>query len=284
MFGCGPFALAVSSVDNVSNVNARRRWNSRAVGAQRTAAGKGSPRYFAEIRAYRYGYETPFIPELLLRNVFNCEVLEIGVGNGIDAVELAKNGANYTGLDISENHIELTRLNLLQHQCSFRELICADLLSAATGRQYDVIYSFGVLHHIEHEAQYLAKCYDLLKPGGELRVALYSKYSFFNMYLLGTWIVRNRCRLPFNVWQGHVSDGAECDHPITIKIRSRRTIEVLYKAAGFEVAAYQKRGFVNNYLPIVGRFLRPGGPTLTLLGALLGWYHVYVLKKPCRVV
>jgi len=82
-------------IDTTSNTNASRRWNTKAVGGQRSHFPPGSPEYFQQIREYRYGYETLFIPSPLLTCDEGEKVLEIGVVNGIDVVELANNGAEY---------------------------------------------------------------------------------------------------------------------------------------------------------------------------------------------
>lgn len=259
-----------------SNKNAQIRWNRRAVGGQRSKAEPGNIEYFKDIEKYRYGYETPFIPDLLLKDVNQKKVLEIGVGNGIDATNLVKNGAIYSGIDITENHLLLTKRNFENQGLAYSELHHADLLSAKLNQKYDVIYSFGVLHHISHEIEYLDRIRALLAQKGELRVSLYSKYSFFNMYMFFTWILKNKCSVEFNLWQGFVSDAADFDHPITIKIRSKQEILDAYTGAGFRPISYHKRGFVQNYIPFFGRFFSPSGFFLNLMGSVLGWYHVFV--------
>ena len=93
--------------------------------------------------------------------------------------------------------------------------------------------ALGMLHHISHELSFLNQIYQILDKDRELRIALYSKYSFFNTYMLATWVIKNRYSVPFNVWQGFLSDAAAFDGPITIKIRSRAEIQKLYKKAGF---------------------------------------------------
>ena len=227
-----------------SNMRASKRWNSRAVGGQRSTKQPGEPGYFEDICSYRYGYETPFIPRLLVQNVGNKKVLEIGVGNGIDAVTMLAAGAKYSGIDITKNHLELTEKNLSQHGYNESKLFEGDLLTTDVGDGYDVVYSFGTLHHISHELSFLKRIYQILDKDGELRVGLYSKYSFFNAYMLATWVIKNRCSVPFNVWQGFISDAAAFDSPITIEIRSRSEIKKLYEKAGFRVGSYYKRGFV----------------------------------------
>lgn len=261
-----------------SNLHAKINWNKRAVGSQRSNAEKGSKQYFQDIKTYRYGYETPFIPRLLLQNVGNKDVLEIGVGNGIDAVEMAKAGAKYSGLDITENHIELTKKNFNLNGVQYDQIITGDLLTIDFNKKFDIIYSFGVMHHISHESMYLNKIREVLKENGELRIAVYSKYSFFNLYLFVTWIVKNRCKVPFNYWQGYISDGANFKYPITIKIRPKNEILNLYASCGFKVKRYYKRGFVQNYIPFLGGFLKPDGLILNFCGAVLGWYHLFIFE------
>ena len=71
-----------------SNRRARSTWEHKAVGSQRARSAAGTAEYYEQIRTYRYGYETPFIPEFFGFSDLERgkRVLEIGVGNGIDAV------------------------------------------------------------------------------------------------------------------------------------------------------------------------------------------------------
>ena len=65
-----------------------RLWSRVPVGSWRSRAAPGSVQYFSDLRAYRYGYETPFIPRVFaFQRMARRRVLEIGVGNGVDAVE-----------------------------------------------------------------------------------------------------------------------------------------------------------------------------------------------------
>ncbi len=261
-----------------SNLAARRLWDRTAVGSQRSRAPRGSKNYFDDVRSYRYGYETPFIPRMFdFAGLAGKRVLEIGVGNGIDAVEMAHHGAIYSGLDISRNHIELTRKNFACHpETNYEKLYQGDLLDVRIDGQFDVVYSFGVLHHISHESLYLNKIRRLLKPNGTLRIAVYSRFSLFNLYLALTWLFRNRLRNPLEEWKSHVSEGSGLDRPVTIKIRSRNQVQRLLEDAGFRVCQYRKRGFVQRYVPILGSWLQPDGILLNKLGSILGWYHIFI--------
>lgn len=254
------------------------------MGSQRAVAAAGTREYFEQIRAYRYGYETPFIPGFFdFAGLAGKKVLEIGVGNGIDAVEMMCNGAIYSGIDITQNHLKLTRryVEIVEKEIAGRveALIEGDLLNTAVAGNYDVVYSFGVLHHIAHERNYLQRIRELLGPDGELRIAVYSKYSFFNIWMIATWIVRNYMHNPLDDWRSHVAEGSHLGDPVVIKIRSRREVQELLEASGFEVIRYGRKGFVQRYLPGVGRFLKPDGSVLNTFAYILGWYHCFVCRR-----
>lgn len=265
---------------NKSNEAARATWEGKAVGSQRANSAIGSRAYFEEIREYRYGYETPFIPRLFrFREMVGKRVLEIGVGNGIDGVEMARHGAIYHGLDITINHLNLTRTNF-----SINNLPCHlyedDLCEADIPSPFDIIYSFGVLHHIAHERDYLERIHRLLTDEGQLMIGVYSKYSFFNAYLCATYILNGRKRsVGLNDWKSQVAELSPPGTPVTIRIRSKREVEDLLAQSGFRVIEYHKRGFVQNYLPVIGKFLKPDGYTLNALGSMLGWYHIFICRK-----
>ena len=266
--------------DPESNRSSKRHWNALPVGSQRSQSEPGTLDYFEDIRTYRYGYETPFLPGWISSLLPQGKrVLEIGVGNGVDGVQLASHGANYVGLDITERHLELTKRYFELGGLKPESLIEGDLLQQQMNGSFDLIYSFGVLHHIEHEEEYLHCLRGFLAPGGHLAVGLYANMSFFNAYLLVTWVLKNRMRIPLNAWRSHLSELSPLEQPLVIKIRSRREIQAMLERTGFRVLDYKKRGFVQGYLPGLGRHLEPDGSALSVLGSLFGWYHLFVCES-----
>jgi SAM-dependent methyltransferase len=259
-----------------ANRAARTTWTRRPVGSQRSAHAPGDPEYFEDLRRYRYGYETPFIPDFFRFDALRGQrVLEVGVGNGVDAVAMMQAGALYHGVDVTARHLELTAANLQQHGLQPGALWCADLLQLDLPTRFDAIYSFGVLHHIPHEAAYLARMRELLAPGGRVLIGVYSKYSFFNTYLVASWLARCRARVPLDHWRSHVAELSELHEPVTIRIRSRAQVQRLLEASGLRVERYRKAGFVQGNLPLIGRLFAPDGGVLNACGALLGWYHLF---------
>lgn len=262
-----------------SNQSSQVLWNITPVGSQRSQAEPGTYDYFNDIRAYRYGYETPFLPGWISSlHPDGKRVLEIGVGNGVDGIEFAIHGAHYVGLDVTERHLQLTTRHFELRGLKPEALLHGDLLEQSMKGPFNLIYSFGVLHHIDHEEAYLHHIRGLLAPGGQLALGLYANFSFFNAYLIATWFLRNRMRAPLDDWRSHFCELTELGQPVVIKIRSRKVIRSILEEAGFRVIDYRKRGFVQKYIPGLGKYLLPNGTILNFLGSILGWYHLFVCE------
>jgi SAM-dependent methyltransferase len=258
------------------NENAIKRWGENPIGSEECNNPIGTAGYFQELRDKRYKEDTCFIADFLTKDVNQKQVLEIGVGNGTDACELIKNGAIYTGLDICSKHLDLTKMNLDQNNLSYQALIQSDLLEYQFDKKFDVVYSFGVLHHIKREQDYVLKINKILNKNGELRVGLYSKYSFNNMRIVCEWLILNTCKMDFNIYQGTRTDNSDPDNPLVVKIRSKREIVKLYKSAGFELSqSFKRRGAI----PRLKKWFKPDGFILDIFGRLFGWYHVLYFKK-----
>lgn len=80
----------------------------------------------------------------------DTKLLEIGCGEGKDALFFARNGYNVTAFDIAQSGIDkLKRLAGMYHVQinAFR----ADMLTYKLDEEYDIIYSSRALHHIKPE-------------------------------------------------------------------------------------------------------------------------------------
>ena len=70
-------------------------------------------RYFEEITRKRYQGRDWHVPIVARFTAFRGkDVLEIGCGIGADGIEFARNGANYIGVDLTANSVELARERL----------------------------------------------------------------------------------------------------------------------------------------------------------------------------
>ncbi|MDB5866698.1 MAG: hypothetical protein JWO70_4504 [Betaproteobacteria bacterium] len=115
----------------------------------------------------------------------DLRVLEIGVGLGADHERFAAAGANLSGIDLTRNAVEHTRARLERRGLT-SDLRIGDAETLPFGdAQFDVVYSYGVLHHSPNTAAAVAEVHRVLKPGGIARIMIYHKRSFVGLML---WI------------------------------------------------------------------------------------------------
>lgn len=157
-------------------------WGSEACGSHFVPRELDRQGFFERYRRFRYETEW-HIPELVpFAECAGKRVLEIGCGNGADGVQFALHGATYTGVDLTEAAVAATskHFDLLGLRGQFR-VENAERLSF-TDRSFDVVYSYGVLHHTPSPAEAFKEVHRVLAPGGRAILMLYHRRSF-NYYV-----------------------------------------------------------------------------------------------------
>jgi len=110
-------------------------------------------------------------------------VLEIGVGLGADHQRFATAGARLSGIDLTERAIALTRhrLELFGFESALAIGDAENLdFSDAT---FDLVYSWGVIHHSPDTPKVVREIYRVLRTGGSARVMIYHKWSLVGYML-----------------------------------------------------------------------------------------------------
>jgi SAM-dependent methyltransferase len=112
-------------------------------------------------------------------------VLEIGVGLGADHQRFAEHGAILEGIDLTERAIAHTRVRLDAFSLTSRlQVADAEALPFADN-QFEVVYSWGVLHHSPDTPKAFREVLRVLEPGGEARIMIYHTLSMVGVML---WI------------------------------------------------------------------------------------------------
>ena len=157
----------------------RRFWNSDPCGTRYL---EGTAGFEAHAQA-RYALE-PYIHEFAQFSRSNgLRVLEIGVGMGADYLEWLRNGADATGVDLSSASLQRARARCLAagYKPDLQEADAENL--PFVDSSFDVVYSYGVLHHSPDTERCFGEVYRVLKPGGEARIMVYHHPSLTGLML-----------------------------------------------------------------------------------------------------
>lgn len=137
----------------------------------------GSREWFDQIEEIRYSQESMIFAAAQFTRFHGKKVLEIGVGAGTDHLQWARAGAELHGVDLTDAAIETTRQRLSVFGLSSHlQVTNAETLPFADGT-FDVVYSWGVIHHSEDPARIVREVYRVLRPGGRAITMFYSKHS-----------------------------------------------------------------------------------------------------------
>jgi ubiquinone/menaquinone biosynthesis C-methylase UbiE len=177
-------AVTTDSASVIDQV--RAYWNRRPCNVRHSTSPVGSKEYFDEVEARKYFVE-PHIPKFAqFERWRGKKVLEIGCGIGTDSINFARAGADVTVVDLSEESLELckTRFKVFGQKANFYLGDAEHLSEFVPVEKYDLIYSFGVIHHTPHPARVFEELKAYCKPETELRVMLYAKWSWKVMWII----------------------------------------------------------------------------------------------------
>ncbi len=94
-------------------------------------------------------------------------ILDVGCGGGILSESIAKFGGSVTGLDLSENLIEIAKLHQVKSNVQIEYFVSsAEDFSEIRFEHYDVVICMEVLEHIPDPISIVQSCSKLVKPGG----------------------------------------------------------------------------------------------------------------------
>lgn len=132
-----------------------------------------------QFEAERYGgernHDNTWRDTLALDTTHGCRVLDYGCGVGVEALQYAKTGNEVWVADIAPSNAELACHVLSLHGYRANRLAVGHAAPFVnTAHVFDVVHCSGVLHHIPHPRPVVERFAELLVPGGELRLMLYS--------------------------------------------------------------------------------------------------------------
>lgn len=181
-------ALGTRLFQKVPLTAVRKYWNERPCNIRHSTKPIGSEEYFNEVEQRKYMVE-PHIPQFAeFERWRGKKVLEIGCGIGTDTMNFARHGAQVTAVDLSDNSLNVARKRAevfhLQDQIRFIQADAEHLSDYVPVEPYDLIYSFGVIHHTPHPDRVMEQIHRYLKPGATVKIMVYNRRSWKVFWIL----------------------------------------------------------------------------------------------------
>jgi len=150
----------------------------------------------ARAEAERYAVDAHIPGFARFTDAAGLKVLEIGVGAGTDFVQWIRNGARATGVDLSPNSLAECRARVDAMSAEGDPEVPLQVADAEhlpfPDASFDLVYSYGVLHHSPDTAAAIREVLRVLRPGGETRLMIYHVPSWTGLML---WAVHGAARL-----------------------------------------------------------------------------------------
>jgi ubiquinone/menaquinone biosynthesis C-methylase UbiE len=130
-----------------------------------------------------YLYDTyPYLLQkyIMLNELHDKDVLEIGLGFGTVGEKLFLNSKSYVGLDYAKNPVELMNYRIKEKACDNKaKSIRGDAKKLPfNDNNFDYIVSIGCLHHTGDVQNCVNEIYRVLRQNGTCLIMLYNKNSY----------------------------------------------------------------------------------------------------------
>ena len=251
----------------MSQVSVRRFWNENPMSYDvddPSPHPHGSREYFEELdsrvfdprvlRLTRGADGRPFSRFVAFDAVSGKSVLEVGCGSGFAAQLFAEAGADVTAVDLTPWAIDTTRQRFAAFGLEGRiEEADAESLPFADA-SFDVVFSWGVIHHTSDMAAALRELVRVCRPDGKFVLMVYNRDSIFFVFyrLLARFLpLARRLGLHFEGSRAGERDGLIARH------FSIRELEAVLRRAGLAEIRVQPYGQDAEVLPLPRRIRVP---------------------------
>jgi SAM-dependent methyltransferase len=228
----------------------------------------GSREFFNAIDRDRYGSYAPWLRATIgFDRYAGCRLLEVGCGLGTDLAQFAIGGAIVHGIDLVPKHLELTRSRFELIRLPV-QLARADAEALPfPDKTFDVVYSFGVLHHTPHTRAAVEEVRRVLRPGGIAIIAVYHLYSMNLLaFLLRELVHQHLFMEPMRRTLARMEGSVDTGFVPLVKVYSRSGLTEMLSS--FSSVRVRTRHLAGPWTRLVPRALRQ------TLERQFGWYLV----------
>lgn len=200
---------------------------------------------------------------------------------------LLEGGAEITAVDISEKSLALAKKRAEIYGLSSKiTFYCADaenLFSTVPGEAYDLIYSFGVIHHTPHPEKVIEQVREnYVKSGSKLKIMVYHRYSWKVLWILLAFGKGAFWNLD-EIVARHSEAQTGC--PVTYTYSKREVVELLngFRVTNLRVEhifPYRISDYIQYKYKKVWYFRYMPVSTFHLLERLFGWHLCVTAEVP----
>jgi len=163
-------------------------WNARPCNIRHSPKPLGSREYFDEVEARKYFVESHIPRFAEFERWRGKRVLEIGCGIGTDTISFARAGARVTAVDLTEKSLEVAKQRArvfgLDDRITFLQADAEKLSDFVPVEPYDLVYSFGVIHHTPHPDLVLEQIRKYVMPETTVKIMVYNRWSWKVLWIL----------------------------------------------------------------------------------------------------
>jgi 2-polyprenyl-3-methyl-5-hydroxy-6-metoxy-1,4-benzoquinol methylase len=163
-------------------------WNARPCNIRHSPKPVGTREYYDEVEARKYFVEYHIPQFAQFERWKGKKVLEIGCGIGTDTISFARAGAQVTAVDLTEKSLEVARQRAkvfgLEDRVRFIQANAERLSDSVPVEKYDLIYSFGVIHHTPHPGAVLDELRKYSGPDTTVKIMVYNRWSWKVLWVL----------------------------------------------------------------------------------------------------
>jgi ubiquinone/menaquinone biosynthesis C-methylase UbiE len=157
-------------------------WNENPVGSNFVDYQSGKE-FYEMYDNFRYRTEKHILDELDRIDFKDKKVLEIGLGQGADSMQIINRGGIYYGIDLTEESVRRLKERFALFEKSYIEIQVANAsIIPYCDNFFDIVYTHGVIHHSPDIEKIVDEMHRVLKPEGKAITMLYHKNSI-NYYL-----------------------------------------------------------------------------------------------------
>ncbi len=210
------------------------------------------------------------------------KILDVGCGQGIELTQNLRNGNDVIGLDFSKESLKRIK----------GSIVCGDAENLPfKSLAFSLVYSFGVLHHIQRTEKGIREIQRVLKYGGIAIIILYNKMSWKGFVVSITRFISRMLRINITIYNA-LKEKVEENNPIgtallelfgcpVLKMYTKGEVMRMFRNfSSVKVECYSSNLFQLSFFLPFGMFAGVLKKIDKKIEHILGFHLVIICRKP----